>query len=113
MMKEEALSCSLSGPDLLERITEWGRVASHAKSRHVETGRIVSTYPPDQDLLARLRSLIAAEAECCPFMRFTVEERPEEVVVELRVPDDMSEMLAVMLGMVTQESRPSPAPASS
>jgi hypothetical protein len=64
-------------------------------------GGIVSTYPQDQEVLDQLRRLIAAEAECCAFMRFNVQEGADEVVVELRVPEDMSEALAVMLGLVT------------
>jgi hypothetical protein len=75
-------------------------------------GGIVSTYPQDQEVLDQLRRLIAAEAECCAFMRFNVQEGADEVVVELRVPEDMSEeALAVMLGLVTQQ--PAPGPASS
>ena len=112
MAKQEMLACSLSGPELVERVREWADVASHATSRHVEKGRIVSTYPPDQQLLQQLRELISAEAECCPFMKFNVEERPDEVEVELRVPDDMSEALAVMLGLVTQQPGSAPQSAS-
>lgn len=100
MTDPEAQACSLSGPDLVERMAEWGRVASQATTRHVEPGRIVSTYPPDQRLLQQLRKLIAAEADCCSFMHFDVDEGPDEVVVDLRVPEDMSEGLAVMLGLV-------------
>jgi MerR family transcriptional regulator, copper efflux regulator len=109
MMNAETFACSLSGPDLAQRIAEWGRVASRATGRQVEKGRIVSTYPKDQQVLDQLRRLIAAEAECCPFMRFDVEERPDEVVVELRVPEEMSEVLAVMHGLVTQQSAAAPA----
>jgi hypothetical protein len=103
MSDNETLACSLNGPQLVERIRDWGEVASRAQTRHVEKGRIVSTYPKDDQLLADLRRLIAAEAECCPFMAFNVEEGPAQVVVELRVPDDMSEALAVMLGLVTKQ----------
>ena len=113
MANEEMLTCSLGGQQLIERIREWGQLASQATSRHVEKGRIVSTYPPDRQLLQQLRKLIAAEAECCPFMRFDVEERPDQVVVELRVPEDMSEALAVMLGLITQQAGPATQPASS
>jgi hypothetical protein len=112
MANEETLACSLSGPGLIERISEWGQVASQATGRHVEKGRILSTYPPDRQLVQQLRMLIAAEAECCPFMQFNVEERPDQVVVELRVPEDMSEALAVMLGLVAQQSGPVAQPAS-
>ena len=110
MPEENRLACSLSGPELVERVREWGDVASHATSRRVEKGRIVSTYPRDAGVLRRLRRLIAAEADCCPFMHFHIEEGPDEVEVELRVPDDMSEALAVMLGLVTEQSGPRMAP---
>ncbi|MDQ3987312.1 MAG: hypothetical protein M3280_12550 [Actinomycetota bacterium] len=102
----------MSGPELVERIKEWGRVASRATSRHVGKGRIVSTFPRDRELVQQLRRLIAAEARCCSFMQFNVEERPEQVVVELRVPDDMSETLAGILGLLTQQAPSASQPAS-
>jgi hypothetical protein len=112
MTNDQMLACSLSSPELAERIREWGEVASRATSRHVDKGRIVSTYPLDSQLLLQLRRLIEAEAECCPFMQFSVEEGPDQVEVELRVPDDMSEALAVMLGLVTQQPTSAPQTAS-
>ena len=81
-MKETPIAaCSLSGLELVERITEWAEVASHATSRHVEKGRIVSTYPLEEQVLQQLRKLFAAEAECCPFMQFDVEAGPNGVEV--------------------------------
>lgn len=101
MNRDEAVACTLSGPELLGRIKEWRDLASHALSRRVEMGRVLSTYPNDDQLLDRLRELIAAEAECCSFMKFSIEQRDDEMVVELTVPDEMSEAVAVMLGLVT------------
>jgi hypothetical protein len=112
MTTKETLACSLSGPDLVQRIGEWAQVASQATSRHVEKSRILSTYPADEQLLQQLRGLIAAEAECCPFMQFSVQEGIDHFVVELRVPEEMSEALSVMLGLVTQQPGPVPQPAS-
>jgi MerR family copper efflux transcriptional regulator len=99
--REESLACTLSGPELSERIREWTDVASQATSREVHESRVVSRYPADPHLLARLRNLIAAEAECCPFIEFHVEERPTHFVVELRVPPDMGGVLSVMLGLIS------------
>jgi hypothetical protein len=110
-MNEETMACSLSGPELVERIGEWAQVTSRATSRRVEGGRITSTYPRDEQLLERLRALIAAEAECCSFMQFSVEEQPDQVVVELRVPEHMAGMLALMLGLVTQQAGAATQPA--
>ena len=110
MTTGETLACSLSGSEFAERITEWREVVSHATDRHVEKGRIVSTYPPDRQLLQRLRKLIAAEADCCSFMQFNVTEGPDHVEVELRVPADMIDALAMMLGLVSQSPGPLPRP---
>lgn len=106
---EQHLACTLSGPELVERIQEWASVASHAKSRHVEEGRVVSVYPSDPRLLERMQELIAAEAECCPFLHFDIQQEAEEMIVELRVPKDMTEALAVMLGLVTDTAAPTSA----
>jgi hypothetical protein len=95
---EESMACTLSGPELAERVRAWMDVASQATSREVHEGRVISTYPADGQLLVRLRDLIAAEAECCPGMEFHVEERPTQIVVELRVPHGMGRPLAGMLG---------------
>ncbi len=97
-MADDVLSCSLERDALETRLQDWAAVARHAISRRVDTDRIRSTYPPDPEIARRLRDLIAAEAHCCTFMRFTVEESPDEIVVELRVPAGMAEPLATMLG---------------
>ncbi len=89
----ESLGCSLEGQELSDRVGEWARLMARATSRRVEKGRIVSTYPREKNLLDQLNALIAAEAECCSFMNFRVEEQPDQVVVELSVPDEMSEAL--------------------
>jgi hypothetical protein len=107
--REQHLACTLSGPELVGRIQEWASVASHAKSRHVEEGRVVSAYPSDPQLLERMQKLIAAESECCPFLHFDIQQKAEEMIVELRVPKEMTEALAVMLGLVTDATS---APAS-
>lgn len=105
-------ACSLTESQLVDRMARWRRVASQAMSRHSEKGRIVWSYPRDEGLLEQLRELIAAEAECCSFMRFNIEEKPDGLEVELRVPDDLSDALTVMLGLRPQEPRSGREPAS-
>jgi len=60
-----------------------------ATSRGVDGDRVVAVYPNDAHLLGRLRELIAAEAECCSFLLFDVEETPDAIVTELRLPEGM------------------------
>jgi hypothetical protein len=87
----QPLACSLDGPALVDRIEAWREVVQRATSRRVERDRVVAIYPNDPDLRNRLHELIAAEAECCGFLRFDLDERPDAIVTELRLPDAMSD----------------------
>ena len=99
MTDKETLACSLSGPELAERMREWGRVTARATSRRVEKGRIISTYPLDRDLVQQISKLIAQEAACCSFMDFSIAEGEDQLEVEIRMPDEMSDSLESMLGL--------------
>jgi hypothetical protein len=85
----QASDCTLEGPELLARMHVWQQVASRATSRRVEGTRIVATYPNDAQLLQQLRELIDAEAACCSFLEFTLEEKADSILTELRFPQGM------------------------
>ena len=85
----QPFACSLDGSELLDRIDAWREVVPRATSRGVEHDRVVAVYPKDAQLLGRLRALVAAEAECCFFLVFDVEETPDAIVTELRLPEGM------------------------
>ena len=107
-MEITELSCRLSGPELVERIQEWRRVASQVISRTVNETSIISVYPSDAEVMTELQRLIEAEKECCSFMDFQIKEEEEHIVVELRVPREMSHVLAMMLELtMPTESVPS------
>jgi hypothetical protein len=82
-------ACTLEGDELVARMHAWQQVTSRATSRRVEATRIIATYPNDARLVEQLRELIDAEAACCSFLKFTLEERPDSVVTELRFPEEM------------------------
>ena len=83
----QPFACSLEGPELVDRIEAWRDVVARATSRGIENDRVVAIYPKDARLLGRLRELVAAEAECCSFLLFDVEETPDAIVTELRLPE--------------------------
>ena len=87
----QPLACSLDGTELTERLAAWRQVLARATTRRVEDGRVVVSYPKDSDLRDRLGELIALEGECCSFLRFDVEEQPDAVVTELRLPEELGD----------------------
>jgi hypothetical protein len=93
----QVLMCSLEGDQLARRVRAWQEVASRATARHVKDDRVTATYPNDAQLLVELRELIDAEAECCPFLDFRIEERPDRILTELRFPEDMPAPMRALL----------------
>jgi hypothetical protein len=94
----QPLACTLEEAELGARIEAWRQVVARATSRRIEDGRVVATYPKDARLLARLRELIAAEAECCSFLRLDLHETPDAIVTELRIPDDLADSTRTRIG---------------
>jgi hypothetical protein len=84
-----AFACSLDAAELLDRVEAWREVVARATSHGVDDGRVVAVYPKDTQLSGRLRELVAAEAECCSFLRFDVQETPDAIVTEVRLPEGM------------------------
>lgn len=78
--------CALAGDELADRIDAWQRILHRAIDRRVDDRRTVTTYPKDGRLLEHLRELIRAEASCCSFLEFRVEEEADRIVLELRLP---------------------------
>ncbi len=85
--------CSLDGGEFVERVQAWRDVSTRAIAREMHTDRIRSIYPSEPALLARLRQLIAAEGECCAFLKFKVSEGPSETVVELAFPPEAAALI--------------------
>ena len=100
MHDEATCTCALDPREMSERVAAWREVAAQATARDVQEGRIVAVYPPDPGLRARIDALIAAEAECCSFLKFKVSENEVGTVVELVFPPDASVFVETMLPAV-------------
>jgi hypothetical protein len=96
-LSQETIACTLEGKELEERVRDWSEVAARARDRKIEPGRIVSIYPRDADLRMRLEQLIVAEADCCTFLEFSIQEGPDTMTVELRLPEEMTPVFAALL----------------
>lgn len=101
-----SMVCSLEGLRLVGRSHAWRQVASRATDRRIEGDRVIGTYPKDEQLLRQIRGLIDAEAACCSFLKFTVDEGPDLTRIELRLPEEMPASLRTLILELDHEDRP-------
>jgi hypothetical protein len=92
-----AAICTLQGSELLARVEAWKQIVNRATSRRTEGDRILATYQNDPALLRRLRDLIEAEAACCSFLEFSIEERRDDIRTELRLPKELPDSMKAMI----------------
>ncbi len=98
--------CSLDSSEMVERVTAWREVSSYAISREVHSDRITSVYPSDPELNGRLKELIAAEAICCSFLKFNVQERDDQTVVELTFPKEARSLVESVIALPAEAASP-------
>jgi hypothetical protein len=88
MATELPIACSLSGPDLRERLAEIrdvGRVGLIDIRR--EGGRRLLRFRPSAEISARLARIVEAEAQCCAFLDLTLDEAPDSIDLTVEGPD--------------------------
>ncbi|PRY39649.1 MerR family transcriptional regulator [Umezawaea tangerina] len=95
------VACTLDGPGLAERTTEWRRVAARATGRRDTADGVTLTFPAGPGAAAELAALAAAEQECCAFFDFTLHLTPTALELTVRAPDTAAHLLAGLFGADT------------
>jgi alkanesulfonate monooxygenase SsuD/methylene tetrahydromethanopterin reductase-like flavin-dependent oxidoreductase (luciferase family) len=94
---DRSFACSLPPAGLRERRAVIDEIARAAlRSRDPITGGARLTFTGGDDTERALRDLIAAESECCPFLRFDLERGDDEVRLDVTGPAEAQPMLAEM-----------------
>jgi hypothetical protein len=92
---EQPIACSLSAAEMRERRTTIDAIAREAlRTREPMDGGVRLTFTDGADTERALRDLIAAEAECCPFLRFDLDRDGDSMTLEVTAPEDAQPMLA-------------------
>lgn len=100
MRKEkEDLDCSLSPAEQAVRSSEFGAL-DHALvgCERLENG-VRLAYRDDPGLVAALDELVRKEAECCPFLAFTVDAGDGKVGVTITAPAGAEALFDAILGL--------------
>jgi hypothetical protein len=104
------IACTLTSAGLAAQARRWQRLITRALTTRTETadGLRLSFRAAAAD---ELRALVAVEAGCCPWARWTVTAGPGEITLDVRAPADGAAVLHEMFRVVpsgARESVPSP-----
>jgi MerR family transcriptional regulator, copper efflux regulator len=85
----QPIACKLTADQAAQRAEETAAIAERALRRRepIADGQRLR-FEGGGELEARLRELIAAEAECCPFMQMSLRRAGDEVELDITGPDE-------------------------
>lgn len=90
------IACSLTASGQRERLSEWKSLLAAAESSEALPTGMRFRFRPY--LAERVRSLAAAEQECCSFLRFDVVEARNELVMTIETEEAGQEALRFVFG---------------
>ena len=89
------IACTLSADEYAARRDDIARIARDAlRSREPLDGGARLTFAASDDTARDLRAVIAAEAECCSFLRFELQREADELRLDVTGPDDAQPIIA-------------------
>jgi hypothetical protein len=100
------IACSLDASEMASRLADMRAVGEAALvSADAADSRVVLRFRSGADTLDRLRTIVAAEASCCPFLALELIEATEVVTLAIRAPEGgepvLREIVAAFRGATT------------
>jgi len=87
MTDETQIACSLEGRELEERLNEIAALGTESLLGHeLEGERHRLRFRADGETQRRLEALVAAEAECRPFLDLVLVDGGEELILTVSAP---------------------------
>lgn len=87
MTDEAPIVCSLEERELQDRLDEVAALGAECLLGHeIEGERHRLRFRADEETRRRLEALVAAEAECCPFLDLLLVDGGEELVLTVSAP---------------------------
>ena len=89
------IACTLSAADLSARLAEMKRLGQDALLSVDGAGTL--RFRSDAETRARLEAIVAAEAECCPFLHMELREEAGALVLEIRASQGAEPVVAELV----------------
>jgi hypothetical protein len=85
MTPDTPIACSLSADELPARLAEMRSIGKNALVGLTPEGAL--RFRADAKTRARLDAIVAAESQCCSFLRFELAEAGSELVLSMTAPE--------------------------
>jgi hypothetical protein len=95
------IACTLAPGDYLARLVWIAELARDAL-RSSERGDLVLELRYAIEAADRVREMVRREQACCAFLRFDLQETPEEIHLMIRAPESARGALDVLFGLIGQ-----------
>jgi hypothetical protein len=95
------IACTLAPGDYLARLVWIAELACDAL-RSSERRDLVLELRYALEAADRVREMVRREQACCAFLRFDLQETPEEIQLMIRAPESARGALDVLFGLIGQ-----------
>ncbi|HEX3735956.1 MAG TPA: hypothetical protein VHV53_00295 [Solirubrobacterales bacterium] len=107
MTEPKPIACSLGASDLRRRLDEIAALGSESLiAGEARDGTRVLRFRHDEETRRRLMEIVAAEADCCPFLDLDVSECDGELILTVTAPEDArppaDELAAAFVGSLSR-----------
>jgi hypothetical protein len=95
MPQDLPIACSLSAPDLKDRLAEMARLGRDALiDRRLDGTHAQLRFAAGAGVRGRVAAIVAAESSCCAFLAFRVTDEPDAVALDVTAPEGAEPALA-------------------
>jgi len=95
MPQDLPIACSLSAPDLKDRLAEMATLGRDALiDRRLDATHAQLRFAAGSGVRDRVAAIVAAESWCCAFLTFRVNDEPDPVVLDVTAPAGAEPALA-------------------
>jgi hypothetical protein len=94
MQEKEPIVCTLTAADLADRQKAWLKLGSYLTDGAEISGGLLFTFKPASGVSSSLKTLVRLEADCCPWMKFMLEDAPRAVKITVTAVGDDGEWAA-------------------
>jgi hypothetical protein len=102
------VACTLAPEALRERLDSIGRLTHRSLLRHRLEGQTLRlAYAKEAG--DEVRRIVDAERECCAFLRFTIEQAADAVILSIEAPDGLGVDARWLFGQFLPHAAEAPA----